>query len=46
MEDFGFLGFLKFAAYYVILKAVIQILHLNARNNGNTVVAGVSGLLA
>ena len=46
MEDFGFLGFLKFAAYYIILKAVIQVLHLNSRQNDKTTTAGVTGLLA
>lgn len=44
--DFGFLGFIQFAAYYVILKAALQLLHLTARQKENTTTAGVTGLLA
>ena len=44
--DFGFLGFLQFAAYYVILKAVIQLWHLYARQGDKHTTAGVTGLFA
>lgn len=46
MEDFGFLGFIKFVAYYIIAKAFLQVYHLYARRNGKKTGAGVSGLLA
>lgn len=42
----GFLGFLIFALYYIILKALIQFINLEARRNNYTIPAGVSGLLA
>jgi hypothetical protein len=42
----GFVEFIIFAMYYVILKAAIQLLNVEARRNGWTVPAGVSGLLA
>lgn len=38
--------FLVFAFYYVILKAVIQLINIECRRNNLTVPAGVSGLLA
>lgn len=41
-----FLEFLKFAAFYVILKVVIQIINIEARRTGLSVLAGVSGLFA
>ena len=41
-----FLEFLKFAAFYIILKAVIQLINLEARRTGLSVLAAVSGLLA
>lgn len=46
MVDVGFLGFIQFALYYFILKAVIQVYHLYARRNENTTSAAVSGLFA
>jgi hypothetical protein len=46
MLDVGFLGFVHFALYYVILKAVIQVYHLYARRNDKTTSAAVSGLFA
>jgi hypothetical protein len=46
MLDVGFLGFVHFALYYVILKAAIQVFHLYARRNGNNTSAAVSGLFA
>lgn len=42
----GLLEFLVFAFYYVILKAVIQLINIETRRNGLTIPAGVSGLLA
>lgn len=42
----GFMEFVVFAIYYVILKAVLQFFNLEARRNGWTVPAGVSGLFA
>lgn len=41
-----FLEFLKFVAFWIILKAVIQVLNIEARRTGLSVLAGVSGLLA
>lgn len=38
--------FLTFVAFYVILKALLQFLNIEARRNGWTIPAGVSGLLA
>lgn len=46
MLDVGFLGFVHFTLYYIILKAVIQVLHLYARRNDKTTSAAVSGLFA
>jgi hypothetical protein len=42
----GFMEFLVFALYYVILKAVIQFINIETRRNNLTIPAGVSGLLA
>lgn len=42
----GFMEFLVFALYYVILKALIQFINVETRRNGYTIPAGVSGLLA
>lgn len=41
-----FLEFLKFGAFYVILKALIQFINIEARRAGWHVPAAVSGLLA
>jgi Na+-translocating ferredoxin:NAD+ oxidoreductase RnfA subunit len=41
-----FLEFLKFVAFYLILKALIQLINLEARRTGLDVLAGVSGLFA
>lgn len=46
MLDIGFLGFVHFALYYVILKAAIQVYHLYCRRNDRTTSAAVSGLFA
>lgn len=46
MLDVGLLGFVHFALYYVILKAMIQVFHLYARRNDRTTSAAVSGLFA
>jgi hypothetical protein len=42
----GLMEFLVFALYYIILKALIQLINIETRRNGLTVPAGVSGLLA
>jgi hypothetical protein len=42
----GFFEFLVFALYYVILKALIQLINLETRRNGLTIPAAVSGLFA
>jgi hypothetical protein len=41
-----FLEFLKFAAFYVILKAVLQFLNIEARRTGWKTLSAVSGLFA
>lgn len=46
MLDIGFLGFVHFALYYIILKFFIQMFHLYARRNDKTTSAAVSGLFA
>jgi hypothetical protein len=40
----GFMEFLVFALYYVILKAILQIINIETRRNGWHVPAAVSGL--
>lgn len=40
----GFMEFLVFALYYLILKAVLQILNIETRRNGWKVPAAVTGL--
>lgn len=42
----GFMEFLVFTLYYVILKALIQFINIETRRNGFHVPAAVSGLLA
>jgi hypothetical protein len=42
----GFMEFLVFALYYVILKALLQFINVETRRNGYHIPAGVSGLLA
>ncbi len=42
----GFFEFLVFALYYVILKALVQLINLETRRNGLTIPAAVSGLFA
>lgn len=42
----GFLEFLTFVAYYIIMKAAWQFFNVEARRNGWHVPAGVSGLFA
>ena len=42
----GFMEFVVFAFYYLILKAALQLLNLEARRTGSTVLAGVAGLFA
>lgn len=41
-----FLEFAKFVAFYIILKALIQFINLEARRSGLDILAAVSGLLA
>lgn len=38
--------FLKFAAFYAILKALLQFINLEARRSGSSSLAAVSGLFA
>jgi hypothetical protein len=40
------LEFLKFVAFYVILKALIQLINIEARRTGIQLLAAVSGLFA
>lgn len=42
----GFMEFVTFTAYYLLLKALLQFINLEARRNGKTIPAGVSGLFA
>ena len=42
----GFMEFVVFALYYVILKAFVHFINIEARRGGGSVLAGVSGLLA
>lgn len=42
----GFEGFIVFLLYYVLAKALIQFVNIEARRNNWHVPAGVSGLLA
>ena len=42
----GLMEFLVFAAYYVILKAILTLINLETRRAGMKTCAGVSGLLA
>ena len=42
----GFLEFLIFCLYYVLLKAVLCVLNLEFRRNGLHVPAAVSGLVS
>lgn len=42
----GLAEFIVFALYYLILKAALQLANVEARRNGWTVPAGISGLFA
>ena len=42
----GFLEFLIFTMYWVILKLIIHFINIEARRSGSKVLSGVSGLLA
>lgn len=44
--DIGLLGFIAFLAYYVLAKALLQFINLEARRNNWKLPAAVSGLLA
>ncbi len=38
--------FLLFAAYYAVLKFLLQLVNIEARRSGSTTLAAVSGLFA
>lgn len=38
--------FLTFCAFYVILKALVQFINIEARRYGSTTLAGIAGILA
>lgn len=38
--------FLKFTAFYIILKFMVQIINVESRRTGSSSLAAVSGLLA
>lgn len=40
------LEFAKFALFYIVLKALIQLVNLEARRYGSKTLAGVAGLFA
>lgn len=42
----GMAEWLVFLCYYLITKAVFQVLNIEARRNGKTNLAGVSGLFS
>lgn len=42
----GLAEFLVFVLYYLILKAALQVGNVEARRNGWTIPAGISGLFA
>ena len=42
----GFLEFLVFVFYYLIMKAMFQFINVETRRNGWHVPAGISGLFA
>ena len=42
----GFMEFLVFTLYYLILKVLLQVINIETRRAGMHVPAGVSGLLA
>jgi hypothetical protein len=42
----GLMEFIVFALYYIVLKALIQLLNIEARRSGSKTLAGVSGLFA
>jgi hypothetical protein len=44
--DIGLAGFIAFTAYYIILKAALQLWNLETRRSGKSTHAAVSGLLA
>lgn len=41
-----FAEFLVFVLFYAILKALIQLINVEARRSGASVLAGLSGILA
>ena len=41
-----FLEFVKFCAFYIILKAALQLINVEARRSGITALSAISGLFA
>jgi len=41
-----FLEFLKFCAFYIVLKAALQLINLEARRSGIHLLSALSGLFA
>lgn len=44
--DIGLAGFVAFLAYYILAKALLQLVNLESRRAGWKLPAAVSGLLA
>jgi hypothetical protein len=42
----GLMEFIVFALYYLVLKALLQLINIEARRSGSKTLAGVSGLFA
>lgn len=42
----GLAEFIVFALYYLVMKAFMQFINIEARRNNMTTIAGVSGLFA
>jgi len=42
----GLAEFVVFVLYYLILKAALQLANIEARRNGSTILAGITGLFA
>jgi hypothetical protein len=42
----GFMEFIVFAMYYVILKLIVHFIQIESRRGGSSTLAGVTGLLA
>lgn len=46
MHGIGLVEFFVFCLYYIILKAILQLINVEARRTGSQTLAGVSGLFA